>query len=179
MKRIRLLPFILVLAVLACTAGLAGYVQPTRALDLQYEEVSLSENVWEAIRLRQPVLVLSESETESLLKKGLAAHPPLSGRLTVTGAAFELQGDRLLADVNLLYAGKLKAGVRLEFKLSWHNPQLVATHVRTAVRSTEIPLSWFRLEPLHVNVGGLLPARIAVADVQFPGSEIRFALTWK
>jgi hypothetical protein len=172
---------LLVVLVLALLLGLGytsavQYAAPDEALDLSYDEVSLSANIGEMVRKRQFALELSEDELSNLLKKKLAANPDVAPHAEVRGARFHLDGDLLIADVHVVYRERYDVGLTLTFNLIWEQPDLVARHVQTSVRSFEVPPSLFQLEPLRLRTDVLLPAYIGIRSVQFPGNHILIEL---
>jgi hypothetical protein len=172
---------VVLLLILALLLGLGyssavQYAAPDEVLDLSYDEVSLSANIGEMVRKRQFALDLSEDELSSLLKKKLAANPDVAPQAEVRGARFHLDGDQLFADVHVVYRKRFDVGLTLTFNLTWEEPDLVARHVQTSVRSFEVPPSLFQLQPLRIRTDVLLPGYIGIRSVQFPGNHILIEL---
>jgi hypothetical protein len=176
MKRflIGLLVLILVLTVSAVAS--IRYVEPEAALDLSYNEVPITANITEMIRSRQLGIVLSESELSDLLKKRLADNPRVAERVEIKGAKFELDGHQLLSDVHVVYDGKWDIGATLEFELAWEEPYIIARHIRTKIKSIDIPITTFQLQPFQIDTQALLPKHIGIRSVQFSGEQLLIEL---
>jgi hypothetical protein len=172
----------LVLLIVLCAAAVQAavrYVQPAEELDLVYSEVSISANLTEMLRNRQLSIVLSEQELSDLLKKRLAANPQVADKIEVKGAKFALQGDRLLTDIHAVYDSKWDIGAKLEFVLAWEDPDIIARHVRTWVKSIEIPASTFELVPIRIHTDSILPSHVGVRSVQFANQQLLIELKLK
>ncbi|WP_261381440.1 hypothetical protein [Paenibacillus cremeus] len=165
---------LVVLAVLLA-AGLVWYVKPVQPLDLAYTELPLRDKLASMLVTRKLEITLTEAEVNQLLKKALAAHAQVRPDVTITGAKFAQQGDRLVADVNLLVGGQLEAGARLNFDLAWQEPNLIAVHTGTVIKQAAIPPAWFQLAPLQVNVNNYLPQLVAVKGFTFEPSGVKLS----
>lgn len=170
---------VIVLLFAAAAAGLVAYVKPDQALNLNYAELRLEDQLTEMLRSRKLELTLTEAEVNDLLKKQVAmklldsSGPPPQG--LVKGAHFTLQGQQLAADVNVLVKNRWEVGARLHFHVEWQEPYLIATHTRTEIKQTNVPLSWYEMKPLKVNLNEALPKLLAVRGVQFDGKQIRIS----
>ncbi|MGF9713751.1 hypothetical protein [Paenibacillus naphthalenovorans] len=169
----RLAALAVILALLA--AGAAWYVRPAKPLDLSYVQPDLRGKLTAMLSTRRPEMVLTGREVNDLLKQALSARPELHPGVLVTGAAFALQDERLSADVNLLVRQRLEAGARLWFKLSWTEPYLTAVHTGTEIRGISVPLEWFRLDPLQLDLNADLPKQLRIREVAFEGSTVRLS----
>ncbi|MDQ1912217.1 hypothetical protein RAC89_17660 [Paenibacillus sp. GD4] len=155
------------------------YVRPEQELDLAFAQLKLEDQAAEMLRTRKLEVVLSEAEINDLLKEQLAqkqlssAGPPPKGR--ITGASFSLQGNLLIADVNVLVREQWKVGAKLQFRLEWQDPYLVATHTDTHIKAMNIPLSWYEVKPLKLAVNNKLPKLIAVRNVEFQEKQINIS----
>ncbi|MCZ8517136.1 hypothetical protein O9H85_33255 [Paenibacillus filicis] len=149
------------------------YVQPNQKLDLSYAELPMKDKVFSMLMSRKLEVTLSEQEVNDLLKKALAQHTQVKPGVTLTGARFYLQGERLTADVNLLVQGSYLAEATLDFELGWEEPNLTAIHTGTRIKDIRVPLGWFRLEPLRLPLNDYLPRRLTVRDIGFSGSTVK------
>jgi hypothetical protein len=168
-----------VILCVSVVAGLAAYVKPEQALDLRYAEVRLQNQLTEMLQSRKLELTLSEAEVNDLLKKQIAMKlldssgaPP---QAVVQGAQFSQQGQQLVADVNALVKDQWEVGARLHFHLEWKEPYLTATHTKTEIKQTNVPLSWYQMKPLQVNLNEVLPKLIAIKGIHFDGKQLRIS----
>lgn len=148
------------------------YVQPEGNLDLTYTEISLSYKIVEMIKRRQLSVTLNEAEVNDLLKKVLSQHPQPAEHIQIVGATFDTYGDQMIADVHMKYRGKWDIGAKLYFLLSWNNPSITVTHVRTDVKSIHVPSGLLQLNPISINLNDYLPRLIGVKDVRFEKEQI-------
>lgn len=166
--------FIALAAALALlAAGAAWYVRPSAPLDLSYGQLQLRDKLAGMLMSRSLEMVLTEREVNDLLKQALARKPEVRPGVLVTGAAFSLQGAQLSADVNMLVRQRLEAGMQLRFELGWSAPYLTALHTATSIRGTSVPLEWFRLEPLRVDLDAYVPKHVSIRELAFEGSGVR------
>nr|WP_245247433.1 MULTISPECIES: hypothetical protein [unclassified Paenibacillus] len=164
-------------AVLTClAAGVLWFVRPAEPLDLSYGQLDLRGKLTDMLMSRRMETVLTEREVNDLLKQALTHRPEVRPGVTLTGAAFVLQGERLSADVNLLVQQRLEVGAKLWFELSWKEPYLTALHTGTEIRGRSVPLEWLRLEPLRIELNEYLPTRISIREMAFEGSTVRLSL---
>lgn len=176
MKKIIRGIMVVVFSCVLLTAGAVWYIQPVKKMDLAYSELPLVNKAASILLNRKPEVVLSEQEVSNLLKKALAQHPAIDPHVTVTGAEFFLQGQRLTANMNLLLYDRLEAGATLFFDLSWQEPYLMMEHTGTEIRQAAIPLKWFQLEPRQIQLNDFLPKPMTVRDVAFEGSSVKISL---
>ncbi|GAA4855189.1 hypothetical protein GCM10023310_37650 [Paenibacillus vulneris] len=152
------------------------YVQPARTLDLNYSELEVRNKVANMLTSRKLEVDLTEPEVNSLLKKALAAHPQVGSDLEMTGAEFSLEGNRWVADVNLLYKGQWTFGAKLYFTMSWKEPNMIATHTATQIKEVSIPGTWFQLNPLQIQLNDYVPKPAAVREIAFEEHGVRVGL---
>lgn len=169
--------FVVLAAVLICfAAGVTWFVRPAEPLDLSYGQLDLRGKLADMLMSRRLETVLTEREVNDLLKQALARRPEVRPGVTLTGAAFALQGERLSADVNLLVRQRLEVGAKLWFELSWTEPYLTALHTGIEIRGRSVPLEWLRLEPLRMELNEHLPKHVSVRGMAFEGSTVRLSL---
>lgn len=152
-----------------------AFVKPEQQLDLAYTELPLRDKLAGMVLNGKPEITLTEPEVNGLLKKALAIRPEVRPNVTVTGARFDLQGDQLTADVNVLIKRRIAAAATLRFDLVWKEPYLVAVHTETSVKQVKIPASWFHLEPLQANLNDYLPRLAAIRSVAFENAGVRLS----
>ncbi|WP_282941065.1 hypothetical protein [Paenibacillus sp. RC67] len=152
------------------------YVQPEQKLDLNYSELPVREKVANMLTSRKLEVQLTEPEVNSLLKKALASHTQVSSDLEITGAQFFLEGSEWVADVNLLYKGQWTFGAKLYFAMSWKEPYLKATHTATKIKEASVPIEWFHLNPLQIQLNDYVPKPAGVRDIAFEDHGLRVGL---
>ncbi|WP_028547528.1 hypothetical protein [Paenibacillus sp. UNC451MF] len=152
------------------------YVQPAKTLDLNYSELQVRDKVTNMLTSRKLEVELTEPEVNSLLKKALAAHTHPSTNVEITGAQFSLEGSEWVADVNLLYKGQWTFGAKLYFDMSWKEPYLKATHTATRIKEAAVPLEWFHLNPLQIQLNDYVPKPAAIREIAFEDHGLRIGL---
>jgi hypothetical protein len=169
----------LVVLLLLLVVGAILYAKPDQALNWRFEEVSVVDKAVDMIKNRKLVVQLTEQDINNLVKKHLSTHTVLPHQLELTGAQFHLQGNRLEADVNLLWQSRVPAAATLLFQLNWNSPNLEIQHIGTRIKHADIPLAWFQLDPIQIPVGNNLPKHIGIKDVNFDSAAIRIGLRLK
>lgn len=159
--------------------GAVWYVKPRQTLDLSYEEISVGAIMLDMLKTRKFEVQLTERDVDHLIKKKLAQNNKLPHDIMITGAKFELRGNQLAADVNLVWDYKVHAGTKLFFTLDWADPDIVAVHTRTSIRDLDIPAGWFQLESIRIPLDEGLPNIAAVKSVAFDDKLIRIGLKLK
>jgi hypothetical protein len=152
-------------------------VKPDQDLDLKYKEVSVVEKILDMVKNRKLEVQLTEQDLNNLVKKQLSEHADLPNNVTITGAQFKLNGNRVEADVNLLWNHKVAAAAKLFFLMEWKNPDLVITHLSTQIKQMEVPQEWFHLNPLRIQMAQNMPQMIGIKDIAFDPNAIRILLT--
>jgi hypothetical protein len=165
-KLLRGIALIIVLTALLA-GGLVWYVQPQQTLDLAYTDLSVKNKLADMLATRKLEVELSESEVNNLLKKAIATQALSHRELEITGAQFALQGNQLIADVNLLYQKQWKVGAVLQFNISWQEPYVTAVHTGTHLRDIDLPLDWFQLKPIQVPLGDYMPKLTGIKGITF------------
>lgn len=174
----KLLRGIISLAIICALLLVAAYwyIQPAQPLDLHYSELQVRDKVTSMLTNRKLEVELTEPEVNSLLKKALAAHSHVSSDLEITGAQFSLEGSEWVADVNMLYKDQWAFGAKLYFDMSWKEPYLKATHTATKIKEASIPMAWFQLNPLQVQLNDYIPKPAAVREIAFEDHGLRVGL---
>ncbi|WNQ12767.1 hypothetical protein MJA45_06965 [Paenibacillus aurantius] len=167
MKRLLLVLLVLVLAAAGLAAAAVWYVRPAESLDLAYREVDFNSKFKDLIRNRQFAVEITDSELENLLKKRLSENPNLAPGVTVTGARLERDKDIVNIHVNLLYRGKVRAGLVLRYDLSWQSPNLTAVFRGASVRGFTIPEGWLNPGDFKIGVNEQLPSALGVREIVF------------
>lgn len=168
---------IFVCTVLVIFAALAGaaiwYVKPTEALDLNYREVPIGGKIVDMIKNRKFEVLITEAEINDLVKKQLAAHRELPHDIRIEGAALQLRGNELQADVNLLWREQIPVGAKLFFNVEWNSPNIEIVHTSTQIKEASLPSSLLQLPPLRISLEEHLPKLVGVRNVSFEENGIR------
>jgi hypothetical protein len=154
-------------------------VKPDRDLDLKYKEVSVVEKMLDIVKNRKLEVQLSEQDLNNLVKMQLSQHAVMPHNVTITGAQFKLDGDRVEADVNLLWDNKVAAAAKLFFLMEWKNPDLEITHLSTQIKQMQVPQEWFHLNPIRIPMTQNMPKMIGIKDIAFDPDAIRIILMLK
>lgn len=176
-KRRLALGFVLLLLVVLVTAAVL-YIRPSERLDLDYTEVDWGAKVREMIRNENPELTINEREFNQLAKKGLSeriAKHELP--VEIKGANFNLDGNRLEADLNVSW-GAIEAAVQVGYVMEFvpETERLSLTPESMSVRGIRLPPERFGLEPIDIDLGSALPDMVKVEGMQFSGNEIKAKL---
>ncbi|WP_334076080.1 MULTISPECIES: hypothetical protein [Paenibacillus] len=180
MGKKRLFIGFVLLAAVSIVIGLILYIRPTDQLDLRYTEISWKDKLFAMAETRRAELTLSERELNQLAKKALTEYLEEHDLpVTVTGAEFQLNGERLEARVHATW-GALEAGLRAGYRMEFSAGKLTLTPEFLRVRRVELSPGTFGLEPIIVRLDAALPdvVKIKAVDFQEHSLKIRFALDW-
>jgi hypothetical protein len=155
-------------AVLAACA--LWYAAPASSYGLSYGTVPFAERASDMVRRMSAEMELSEADVNNLLVAHLARNPEIRPGIVVTGAAFHLAGDRLLADVNVKVKERIPVGLHLEYRLDWQSPDLIFHTEKAAVRSVGLPLSLFPDQ--RINLAGQMPKPLKIRDVRLQDGRL-------
>ncbi|MFB9328515.1 hypothetical protein ACFFSY_21490 [Paenibacillus aurantiacus] len=151
--RLALLAIILILAAAAVAAYV--YTGPREELDLSYQPVPLMERAVQMLRRQSLELVLTEDDLNNLARRTLSREPNIRPHVRVTGASFELEGDRMIADVNVKLFGFWPVGFQAVYTFRWESPYLIGTPIE--MRAGRFPLPKERIGELSIPIGEELP----------------------
>jgi hypothetical protein len=154
-------------------------VKPDQSLDLNYKEVSVVEKTLDIVKNRKLEVQLTEQDLNNLVKKQLSQHAVMPNNVTITGAQFKLDGNRVEADVNLLWNHNVAAAAKLFFLMEWKNPDLEITHLSTQIKQMQVPQEWFHLNPIRIPMAQNMPKMIGIKDIAFDPDAIRIMLMLK
>lgn len=180
MRKRRLFIGFILLAAVSIVIGLILYIRPTDQLDLRYSEISWKDKLFAMAETRRAELTLSERELNQLAKKALTDYLEKNDLpVTVTGAEFQLNGDRLEARIHVSWGG-LEAGFRAGYRMEYSAGQLTLTPEYLRARRLELSPGTFGLKPITVQLDAALPdvVKIKAVDFQEHSLRMRFALDW-
>jgi hypothetical protein len=112
-------------------------------------------------------LVLTETDVNNLIKKNL--EPRINEQVVVDGARFDLQGDRLIANMNITYRDRVPMAVRAEYLLEWQDPNLTLRPQSLKMKGIELPLDM--LETIYIGLDLPVSKLISVDNIRFSGNE--------
>ncbi|TCZ75791.1 hypothetical protein E0485_15535 [Paenibacillus albiflavus] len=166
--------FIIILFVIvAIVVGAVIYAKPAQDLDWSYSKVSLTDKAWQMAKSLKTEMVLSEEEVNSLFKERYKDKAKLPHDIQITGIHFNLRGNTVDADVNLLWKGFVEAGAKIRFDMEWSDGKLIVRHTQTKIKNITIPLSTLQLPTIEVPIDDKLPALTAIKDLKFESDHIR------
>ncbi|WP_082927506.1 hypothetical protein [Paenibacillus oryzisoli] len=176
LKKVTFTLLLLVVIAVVMLLIIIQYVKPTKLLDLQYKEISISSKIAEMILSRKLDVRLSEEEVNQLLKKQLASHSTLPHDFRMEGAELNLQGSTVEADVNVRWRDRVPIGAHATFTLAWDPPNLVIQHENTQIRNWQLPSAWLQLAPIEIPLQSYLPKLIGIKNVVFEDKTILIQL---
>ncbi|MEW9702900.1 hypothetical protein [Paenibacillus sp. SI8] len=165
-----------VVVLAAICAGMAWYVKPAEALDLNYKEVEITGKIIDMIRTRKLEAELTEQDINDIVKKQLAAHSTLPNDIQIEGAKLTLRGTDLEADVNIRWRDQIPVGAKMWFNLAWDSQNINIQHIGTRINDVQIPSDWVQLAPISIPLEEYLPKLVGVKDVHFEEKAIRIQL---
>ncbi|MUT65985.1 hypothetical protein [Paenibacillus sp. NEAU-GSW1] len=170
LKRFILLIAAAAIVLIAGGLWLKSYVAPRESLDLRYEPVDIQAKALSMVKRLSPELVLTEADVNNLMKMNLSEIAEgLPAGVTLDGARFELEGDRLLAHLNITYRDRLPVGLLGTYKLSWQPPNVVLEPVSLTVRGHGLSTGLLerKIVPLEFSQN-----IISVGDVRFEADTV-------
>ncbi|MGG1880478.1 hypothetical protein ABDI30_23300 [Paenibacillus cisolokensis] len=168
---------ILIIAILG--AGV-WFISPTQKLDLGYRAVDFKPKLLQMVETREAQMILTPEEVGNLSKKNLIQYLREHDLgVEITGAAFRMDGDTMLADINGRW-GLLPFGALLQFHMTADGSFIYLKHEATTIRGVDVPTSWFHLSDIQVSLKEHLPDLVTVRDVEFlqDGMKLSFKLDW-
>ncbi|WP_027086033.1 hypothetical protein [Cohnella panacarvi] len=164
---------LLIVAVIAALAGLF-YIRPTEPLDLNARTVPIKERALDMVKRTSLELIVTEADVNNLLKAKLAEDPIVRQDIEVTGAKFTVLGDLLVADLNVLWKDLVPSTLRIVYRLSWDNPNIVATVEEARIKGISLPNS--AVAGFVVPLGDELPKPLKVERVEWGVGDLKVKL---
>lgn len=162
------------LVVLIVLAGgvvwwLLSYIAPDKQLDLNYSSIDVKQKALDMAKRLEPELILTETDINDLIKKHLERDVAENVRLD--GAQFQLNGDRLIADLNVTYMDSIPAQVQAEYRMEWQEPNITLRPQSLSVKGIELPIDLLDtiIVPLDLPTGDL----VSVQDVRFESKQVK------
>lgn len=170
MRKLLVTLFVLLVFIVIAGVGVLYYIKPDQSLDLTYEKVPLKDRAIDMARRMSPELILTSEDLNNLAIKSLANNPQVEENVQVTGANFELEGELLVADLNIIWNNRVAAGLELTYRLAWVNPNVIATVEKARLKGVTLPASMFsdRIIPIADD----LPKWLKIKDVEWGNGQI-------
>lgn len=170
MKKLLISLVIFVIIIALAVTGAIWYVSPSQKLDLAYEEVPLMDRAMSMVRRLSTELMLSETDINNFGKQALAQAPRYGSGIVVTGAKFQLAGDRLIADLNIRVKDRVPAALKLTYRLEWRNPDLTAVIEEARMRDITLPIRYFG--NVVIPIGEELPEVLVVRNIRIHNGSL-------
>lgn len=166
----RLVIALILLVVLLIGGGwwFLSYIAPQETLDLSYEHIDVKEKAISMVKRMKPELILTEADINNLIKMQLqdgAANAKLPPGVALDGARFELNGDLLLAHLNVTYKERIPAAVLVTYRMTWENPNVIITPLSMDMKGIALPQD--TLEPFIISLDLTVQDLVSVGDVRF------------
>jgi len=171
MRKLFISLFVLVIIVVIALVGALYYVKPDQSLDLAYQKVPLKDRAIDMVRRMSPEMILTSEDLNNLAKKSIADNPQVEKDVVVTGADFDLQGELLIADLNIIWKDQVSAAIQVTYRLHWEHPNVVATVEKAKMKGIKLPNSMFsdRIIPIADD----LPKLLKIKDLQWMDGEVK------
>ncbi|GGD66834.1 hypothetical protein [Paenibacillus nasutitermitis] len=151
-------------------AGALWYISPGQNLDMAYQKVPLVDRAVDMAKRMSTELILTEGDINNIAKQALSETPGYSGGIVVTGAKFQLAGERLIADLNIRYRDRIPAALKLSYRLEWRSPDLVAVIEEAKLR--DIPLSTGYFGNVAIPISRQLPGILTIRSVRIQNESL-------
>ncbi|MFC5470181.1 hypothetical protein ACFPPD_15850 [Cohnella suwonensis] len=162
--------FVFAIIVVGAGVGALYYAKPDRNLDLAYENVPLKDRALSMAKRMSTELSLTDEDIVNLAKKSLAEQPQVEKDVLVTGADFRLEGDLLHADLNVIWKDKISAGLKVDYRLRWADPNVIATAESARLKGVKLPLSMFA--DRVIPIGDRLPELLHIKSLNWGDGKV-------
>jgi len=158
-----------------------SYIAPDEPLDMSYAPIDVKEKALDMVKKLKLELVLSESDINHLIKMNMkdenaisrpeSADQGIAKDIHLDGANFDLEENKLIAQMNITYKNKIPARLDAVYSLDWESPNIILKPQSLSVKAIQLPLS--TLETIVIPLD--LPAQdvVTVRDVQFEKDQMR------
>jgi len=171
MKKLLIGLFVIVFLMVIAGAGALYYIRPDQSLDLAYRNVPLEDRALDMARRMSLELILTADDLNNLAKKSIADNPQVEQDVVVTGANFSLNGNRMTADLNIIWKDQVPAALRIVYLMSWHDPNVVATVETAKLKGIDLPASMF--SDRIIPIGDDLPRLLKIKDLEWGEGEVK------
>ncbi|MCR8645225.1 hypothetical protein NV379_21450 [Paenibacillus sp. N1-5-1-14] len=174
MKKLLLVFVVVIVILLLGVFGFIWYIKPAETLNLDAKPFTIQDKIKEVVQSRKMEVKLTEQEINSLLKQQLQSYTRLPHDIRLTGANFDLQGQELIMDANVIWKDQIPASVQVYFHVLWNNGAIVVEHTWTKLKQWHLPKDWMNLQPITIPIANQLPKMVAIRDVVFEDDGIVF-----
>lgn len=171
MRKILISVFVLVILAVIAGVGAMFYIKPDQMLNLEYQKVPLNERAVDMVKRLSPEMILTEEDIVNLSKQSIADNPQVEKDIVVTGAAFDLKGDLLIADLNIVWKNQIAAALKLTYRLRWENPNVVASVEQAKMKGMSLPSSAF--SDRIISIGDKLPKLLIITGLEWGNEEVK------
>lgn len=168
-KLIIVLGCALLLLVIAVGSAI-WYAKPSEKLDLRYSEVPLADRALGMLKNLTTRLALSEADLNNIAKAYIAANPQYAPDVVVTGARFDLQGERVAARYNLKWKHRIAFDVVVDYRLQWRDPNLLAIVDEATWKGHALPNGYF--DDIVIPIGQSLPKPLHIKAATLSGDQL-------
>lgn len=172
-----LFAFLLMMGVLGF--AFTWYAAPDPELDWDRADLpSIAEKAMEMIANQRLSANVTEEELDAIVKEALMERRNLGNGWEMTGAKTTLSGDTMTLVTDLALEGRLRVQLTHQFQLQWESPNIVATHVSTALKDIPLPSSWFSVPVIRVPLvlDERIPAEVSRVAFEEGGIRLDFKL---
>ncbi len=170
MKKLLISLFVLVFLAVIAGVGALYYVKPDKTLGLAYDEVPLKDRAIDMAKRMSLELILTDDDLNNLAKKSLADNPSVENGIVVTGAEFALDGDRLIANLNVLWKDWVPANLQITYRLRWKDPNLVAVVLEAKMKDVPLPKAMF--SERVIPIADELPKPLKIESMKWGEGEV-------
>lgn len=168
-KRLFITLVVLVMIVGGAVWWLLSYIAPDQQLNLNYNPIDVKQKALDMVKALKPELLLTEEDVNNLIKKHI--HTDVAENVRLNGAKFYLQGDRLVADLNVTYRDRIPAQLQAEYRMEWEEPNLVLRPQSLSVKDLKLPIDL--LETITVPLDLPTGEMVEVKEMVFANSQIK------
>lgn len=171
MKKFFFRLFVLLLLAVIAGVGALYYIKPDQELDLSYNRVPIDKRAIDMVSRMSTTLILTEEDVNNLIKASLSRNRQVQKDVEVTGAQFALDGELLIADLNVLWKSLVQAELQLTYRLSWADPNVVAEVLDAQLKDLPLPTAAF--SDMVIPLGDEMPELLKIKDIQWGTGEIK------
>lgn len=174
LKRLITVVVILAVVLIGGVWWLLSYIAPQQTLDLSYEHIDVRDKALSMVKRLKPELILTEADINNLVKMQLqngAGDKNLPEGMVMDGARFELDGDRMLAHLNVTYRDRIPAELLVTYQMTWESPNVIVEPISLDLKGISLPhdnLERFTI-PLDLTA---IQDLVSVGEVRFETDQI-------
>jgi hypothetical protein len=171
MKKIFIGLFVLTFLAVIAGVGALYYIKPDQDLDLMYQRVPLKERALDMARRLSPELILTGEDLNNLSKKSVADNPQVEKDVRITGANFTMEGELMIANLNVIWKKQISAALQVTYRLRWESPNVIATVEKARMKGITLPVSMF--SDRVIPIGQDLPKPLKIKDLVWGNGGVK------